>query len=422
MGVTALIGLQWGDEGKGKIVDALSRETEIIVRAQGGATAGHTIRVGGRTRVLHLVPSGMLYPHVTGVIGNGVVVDPIQLMDEVDELSSSGCDVSGRLFVSDRAHLVLPHHRVQDLVQERRRAQGAIGTTGRGIGPAYQDKAARTGIRAIETLDRERLVRLVKKAAAEKAAGFSPEERELLEREMDMDRLVEACTRMAGMVRDTVAWLHEALDGDKDILLEGAQGTMLDIDLGTYPYVTSSNCQVGGLITGSGIAARHVRRVVAVAKAYCTRVGAGPFPTEIDGPEGEAIRSRGREFGATTGRPRRCGWFDAVAARYAVRLNGVDEIALTKTDVLEGRERIRICTAYRIDGRETEVFPAGDALERAEPIYADLPGFQGDLGDVRDAEHMPREVEGLIQTIEGTCGVRVSIVSTGPAREETVLR
>ena len=229
MGVAALIGLQWGDGGKGKIVDALSRETEIIVRAQGGANAGHTIRVGGRTRVLHLVPSGMLYPHVTGVIGNGVVVDPIQLMDEVDELSSSGCDVSGRLFVSDRAHLVLPHHRVQDLVQERRRAQGAIGTTGRGIGPAYQDKAARTGIRAIETLDRDRLVRLVKKAAAEKAAGFSPEERELLEREMDMDRLVEACTRMAGMVRDTVAWLHEALDGDKDILLEGAQGTMLDV-------------------------------------------------------------------------------------------------------------------------------------------------------------------------------------------------
>ena len=422
MPVTALLGLQWGDEGKGKIVDALSGSLDVIVRAQGGANAGHTVTVGGRKRVLHLIPSGMLHPHVVGVIGNGTVVDPLQIVKEIDGLLEEDCDVQGRLWLSERAHLVLPYHKVVDASEEILRGASAIGTTGRGIGPAYQDKAARTGIRAGELRNEGRFLERVRAGLEAKRALLPAELSSKLDEAMVIEELMTARQRLAPMVRDTVAYVHAALDADKALLLEGAQGTMLDLDIGTYPYVTSSNCQMGGMLAGSGLPPRCVDKVIGVAKAYCTRVGEGPFPSEIDGPAGDEIRERGNEFGATTGRPRRCGWFDAVAMRYAVRVNGVSELVITKMDVLSGQPEIEVATSYTGDTGTIEDFPSGDVLDHITPAYRKLPGFEGDLSAARTWNDLPEHSLQLIACIEELLTVKVTMVSTGPNRDELVSR
>jgi adenylosuccinate synthase len=416
------MGLQWGDEGKGKLVDALAGEVDIVVRAQGGANAGHTVISDGQAQVLHLLPSGMLYPEVRGIVGNGVVVDPLQLVIEMRELGAAGHDVRGRLHLSDRAHLVLPYHPALDHAMELLRGEDAIGTTGRGIGPAYMDKAARSGIRAGEMRDRDHFGTRVRTEVADKnrllaAAGAEP-----LDARAVLDSLEEAREELLPYIADTVSLLHREIDGGAAVLLEGAQGALLDLDLGTYPYVTSSNCHVGGLLAGSGLAPRLLGGIVGVCKAYCTRVGSGPFPTEEDGEVGEFLRRRGVEFGATTGRPRRCGWFDAVAVRFAVRTNGVSEIALTKVDVLEGLDEIKVCTGYRIDGELTRDLPAGSALERVEPVYVRLPGFSTPIRRDAGAEGLPAELDALVELIESECGAAVSLVSTGPERSHTVVR
>ena len=421
MPLTALIGLQWGDEGKGKVVDAMSTDVDVVVRAQGGANAGHTVRVGDTERVLHLVPSGMLYPQVTGVIGHGVVVDPLTLAEEIRTLEAEGLGLAGRLHLSDRAHRVLPGHKALDRAQEARLGSGAIGTTGRGIGPAYMDKAARTGIRAGILGDRDAFAREVRRCVGAKNDALRALGAEPLVADQVLAEVAEAAAFLAPLVVDTVPLLHGMLASDRNVLLEGAQGIMLDLDLGTYPYVTSSNCVLGGLLSGSGFPPRAVSRVIGVAKAYCTRVGAGPFPTEDVGPAGEALRTGGREFGATTGRPRRCGWFDAVAVRHAVALNGVDEIVLTKIDVLAGQPRVRVGMAYERAGKPVSGFPA-DGLEDVTVRYEDLPGFDGDLGAARSSADLPPEARRLVDHLSEAAGAPVTRISTGPERTQLVER
>ncbi|MAG55527.1 MAG: adenylosuccinate synthase [Planctomycetes bacterium] len=422
MTVTALIGLQWGDEGKGKIVDATSDAVDVVVRAQGGANAGHTVKVGETSRVLHLVPSGMLYPDTTGVIGNGVVLDPAQLLTELDALAASGHDLEGRLWISDRAHLVLPYHKRMDEALELLRGQSALGTTKRGIGPAYMDKAGRTGIRAGELRDPGLLRARVCEEAASKNRLLASLGTSLVDGEAIADEAVACAARLAPMVRDTVTLVNDAIDADQRVLIEGAQGALLDLDLGTYPFVTSSNCHLGGLLAGCGIPPRAVDRVVGVAKAYCTRVGSGPFPTEDHGEAGQELRDKGHEYGSTTGRPRRCGWLDLVALRWAVRTNGVDEISLTKADVLSGQSVIRVCTGYRLNGEETHTFPGGGDVERAEPVYRDFPGFDGELSEARSYDDLPETLRDVIAFTEDTCKASVTLVSTGPERAQTIRR
>jgi adenylosuccinate synthase len=418
----ALIGLQWGDEGKGKVVDAMSERVDMVVRAQGGANAGHTIRVGDATRVLHLVPSGMLYPEIVGVVGNGVVVDPFVLLRELEGLLEAGYDLTGRLWVSDRAHVVLPYHAEMDEALEHLRGQTALGTTKRGIGPAYMDKAARTGLRMGELRDP---VACAKRVMAEASAKYRLLDALGLPSRVDpaavADRLLAAAERLLPLVADTVSLAHEAVDSGRNVLIEGAQGSLLDLDLGTYPYVTSSSCHTGGLLAGSGLPPRALERVIGVAKAYCTRVGGGPFPSEDLGSRGEEIRRRGTEFGSTTGRPRRCGWLDLVALRWAVRTNGVDEIALTKADVLSGQPEIPVCHAYDLDGVQITAFPA-DGLEGVRPVYRTFPGFDEDLAGIRRFEDLPGSLRDLIGLVEDVCGVPVTLVSTGPERGQTIQR
>lgn len=422
MPVTALIGLQWGDEGKGRVVDAISEKVQLVVRAQGGANAGHTVKVGDRTRVLHLIPSGILHPHVTGVIGNGVVVDPFTLLEEIEDLRKSGCEPRGRLLVSDRAHVVLPWHQEMDRAQEEIRGGRAIGTTGRGIGPAYADKAARSGIRVGDLLDPARGRDRILDEAAAKNRWLAAFDRKPLDAEAVAARVLDALRRLAPFVADTVAFVNDAVDRGQDVLVEGAQGAMLDIDLGTYPYVTSSNCHLGGLLAGSGLPPRAVGRVIGVAKAYCTRVGGGPFPTEDLGPAGAALREKGKEYGATTGRPRRCGWFDGVAARYAVRTNGIDEIVLTKADVLSGQPELKASEAYDLDGTVVRDLPAGERLDRVRPEWRTWPGFAEDLSGIRDAGKLPRPLRDLMAFIEESSGARLSLVSVGPERGQLMRR
>ena len=421
MSVTALLGLQWGDEGKGKVVDAIGEGVDLVVRSQGGANAGHTVRVGDTTRVLHLIPSALLNPSVHGVIGNGVVVDPFTLVKELDGLAASGIAVEERLFLSDRAHLVLPWHQALDAAMEIARGSAAIGTTRRGIGPAYMDKAARTGITAAWLTRPVELAARVRAELEGKNRMLAAFGAESIAADAFLPQLLEAARRLAPRVRDTVALLLDAEDAGQRILIEGAQGALLDLDLGSYPFVTSSNCHMGGLLAGSGLPPRAVTRVIAVAKAYCTRVGAGPFPSEDLTPVGEGIRRRGHEFGSTTGRPRRCGWFDVVAARHAVRTNGVTEIALTKADVLGGEPVVKLCTAYEVDGSITRAFPGG-ALDRARPIYEELPGWPEGIAAHRAAEELPPELLAFIARIEEELALPVTLVSTGPERTQTLLR
>jgi adenylosuccinate synthase len=416
----AVLGAQWGDEGKGKIVDLLTPGFSIVARYQGGHNAGHTVYADGRKFVLRLLPSGILHEGITCVIGNGLVVDPQALFGEIDELAAAGISIGDRLVISDKAHLILPYHRELDLLSEARRGERKIGTTSRGIGPAYEDKIARRGVRVGDLANPSSLAEAVQHNVAARnrlIADSTMDWRQVL------DDLARAWKRMAPWVTDVSLFLARARGARRSIMFEGAQGTLLDIDHGTYPYVTSSNATIGGVCTGLGVGPRAIDTVLGVAKAYTTRVGEGPLPTELSGDIGNRLRETGQEFGAVTGRPRRCGWYDAVAVRYACRVNGLDALALTKLDVLDGLPELKVCTSYRCYGTTLTEMP-GDLAQLAacEPVYETLPGWNAPVSRVRRFEDLPREARAYIARLEEVTGVPAAIVSTGSSREDTILR
>jgi adenylosuccinate synthase len=422
MPVTALIGLQWGDEGKGKVIDALSTKVDVIVRCQGGANAGHTVVVGTDKRVLHLVPSGILFPQVTGIIGNGVVIDPVQLLEEIDALEAAGHPVGTRLVVSERAHVVMPWHKALDRLGEELRGSERIGTTGRGIGPAYADKALRSGIIMADFVNEARFRKLFDTGLEAHNRVLAAHGAKTLFRDAEIAPLLAAGKRLAPLCADAIERLQVAVRDRREVFLEGAQGALLDVDFGTYPFVTSSSTHVGGLLSGCGLPPRRLDRVTGVLKAYCTRVGAGPFPTEEPGGIGERLRERGQEYGATTGRPRRCGWFDAVAARHAIALNGVDDLVLTKADGLTGFDEVKVCVGYRLGGAELASFPLTEKLGRVEPSYRVLPGWSTEFRDARRLEDLPANLQSFIQFLETCLATPISAVSTGPARAQFLRR
>jgi adenylosuccinate synthase len=416
----AVLGAQWGDEGKGKIVDLLTPHFSIVARYQGGHNAGHTVYVNGTKFVLRLIPSGILHPGVTCIIGNGLVIDLPALFSEVDDLTKNGIDVASRLVISDKAHLILPYHRDLDLLAEARRGERKIGTTSRGIGPAYEDKIARRGIRVCDLMDPKGLEQNVRD-------NVMARNRLVQESTMDwrvvFDQLLVHGERLRPWVRDVSLMLAEAMRAGQPILFEGAQGTLLDIDHGTYPYVTSSNATIGGVCTGLGVGPRAISAVMGVVKAYTTRVGEGPLPTELTGEMGNRLRDSGNEYGAVTGRPRRCGWYDAVAVRYGARINGLDALALTKLDVLDGLDRIDICTAYRCGSRTLTEFPSDiRQLAACEPIYESMPGWVSPTKGVRRFEDLPDAARRYIARLEEVSGVRAALVSTGSERDDTIHR
>ena len=421
MPLTILVGAQWGDEGKGKATDRLARRSRYVVRYQGGNNAGHTVLAGGRLLKLHLIPSGVLYEHVTPVIADGVVVDPEVLLDEMDELSARGIDPSG-LKISGNAHLIMPYHLELDKLTERYLGKHSLGTTKRGIGPAYSDKAARIGLR-VQDLTDHRIFR-------EKLAVVLKEKNLLLTKvynrlPLDAEEIAESYLamgqRMAPHIADTSALLYRALRDGDDVLLEGAQGTLLDLDHGTYPFVTSSNAIAGGALTGTGLGPIEVDRVVGVAKAYVTRVGSGPFPTEDTGPAGRQMSSVGQEVGTTTGRARRCGWLDAVLLRYAVRVNGLTELFLTKLDVLSGLPEVRVCTAYRYEGTMYDDFPPHQSIvHRAEPAYEEMESWTEDLRSAARFDDLPAAARKYVERITELTGVPIRFLSVGPDRDQTL--
>ncbi len=416
----AVLGAQWGDEGKGKIVDLLTPHFSIVARYQGGHNAGHTVYATGRKFVLRLLPSGILHDGITCVIGNGVVVDPQALFAEIDELEKAGIAIGDRLRISDKAHLILPYHRELDLLSEARRGERKIGTTSRGIGPAYEDKIARRGVRVGDLANPPSLSEAVQHnvAARNRIIGDST-----MDARQVLDDLARAWERMKPWVTDVSLFLDRARTEGRAIMFEGAQGTLLDIDHGTYPYVTSSNATIGGVCTGLGIGPRGIDGVLGVAKAYTTRVGEGPLPTELTGDIGNRLRETGQEFGAVTGRPRRCGWYDAVAVRYAVRVNGLSALALTKLDVLDGLKDLQVCTAYRCRGAVLTEMP-GDLAQLAacEPVYETLPGWSAPSAGARRYTDLPADAQRYIARLEEITGVPAAIISTGSAREDTIIR
>lgn len=419
MAGVAIVGLQWGDEGKGKIIDCLAADADIIVRFQGGANAGHTIHVGDQKFVLHVVPAGVLYPGKACVIGNGVVIDLKGLVGELEGLEAAGID-TGRVFLSERAHLVFPFHKRLDEARENQRGEGKIGTTKRGIGPCYADKVSRVGLRVVDLYDENRFRRLLKVSLEEKNAiltalyGQEP---------LVFDPLFEEYRALAKTLRrrviDTGKFLDEAIQRNERILYEGAQGVMLDVDHGTYPYVTSSSSSMGGAFSGAGVPPGAIRSPIGVLKAYTTRVGAGPFPTELSGTAAEELRQAGGEYGATTGRPRRCGYLDLVQIRYAVRISGARRLALTKLDVLSGQERLRVAVSYEHEGRITTDFPADlNVLRNVRPIFQDLPGFEADIGAAAGPDDLPPEARDFMRFVEQKVGVPVGFLSTGRQRDQ----
>lgn len=418
---TILIGAQWGDEGKGKIIDVLTERADWIVRAQGGNNAGHTVEVGAERFVLHLVPSGILHAGKRCVVGNGVVLDPVALVEEIQGVAARGFSVEGRLFISDRAHAVFPYHRMLDAQGEARRAKGdQIGTTQRGIGPAYGDKAARFGLRMCDLVDPE-FPALLRTRVEEKNRVLAAMGAPTVAVADVLAATQKAMEVLRPLVCDTIPLLRGAVERGEDVLFEGAQGIMLDIDFGTYPYVTSSNAGSGGACTGSGVPPNRMDRVVGVLKAYTTRVGEGPFPTELFDAAGEELRRVGREFGATTGRPRRCGWFDAVVARHAVATCGVDEWALTKLDVLDGFATLKIGVGYELDGRRIDHFPANvREVARCQPVYEEVPGWRTSTRGAARFADLPDAAKRYVARLEEVTGVPVGILSLGPRREETL--
>ena len=420
MANTILVGAQWGDEGKGKIIDVLTEAADVIVRSQGGNNAGHTVFVGKQKFVLHLVPSGILHKGKRCIIGNGVVVDPIGLVEEIEGLRKLGINAKGRLFLSETAHLVLPYHRELDAQREVLKGRNKIGTTKRGIGPAYGDKAARVGLRVGDLVNPARFEEKLKQRLKEnnevlKALGAKP----------IAFKPVHTAYRAAGdylkpFVANTVTMLHRACLASDNVLFEGAQGTFLDIDHGTYPFVTSSNTTAGGACTGSGMPPNRIDRVVGVMKAYTTRVGEGPLPTE-NAEIADMLHAMGREFGATTGRPRRCGWFDSVATRYAAMVNGIDDLAITNVDGLDTLETIKVCIGYRHSGKRYDCFPSDlEVMAQCQPIYAEFPGWQTSTSAVRDWKKLPRACRNYLNALAELTGARLSIASVGPARDQTM--
>jgi adenylosuccinate synthase len=423
MPATVIVGLQWGDEGKGKTTDFLAEQTALVVRYQGGDNAGHTLMLGDEVFKLHLVPSGILYPHIVPVIGPGVVVNPATLIDELDGLMARGIDVS-RLRASFAAHVILPYHRALDVARENLLARHRVGTTGRGIGPAYEDRASRLGIRLEDLLDESTLRMKLERLLPEKNAVLTALH---ASETFEVEPLVEASLRWGARLQPhlaDVSWLvQDALRRGDHVLLEGAQGTLLDLDHGSYPYVTSSSPIAGGACTGGGLGPRQVDDVFGVMKAYATRVGSGPFPTELEDGVGKGIAERGHEVGTTTGRPRRVGWFDAVSARYAVAINSVNSIMLNKLDILSGVDPIRLCVAYEIDGRRIEAWPSSAALlERAVPIYEDFAGWAEPIHDVRSLAGLPDAARRYVTALEDHAGAPIVLVSVGPERTQTIER
>ena len=421
MRIDVLLGLQWGDEGKGKIVDYLSPRYDIIARFQGGPNAGHTLVLDGVKHVLHTVPSGIFRPSCTNLIGNGVVVDPTILARELDELGAAGVDYAERLLVSEKAHLILPSHRYLDAASEAAKGKAKIGSTLRGIGPTYMDKTGRNGLRVGD---------LARRDFRERYAALKAKHLELVKVYPDFDfdldgeeaAWFEAAERLRALPRvDCAYYLAEALRQGKRVLAEGAQGSMLDIDFGTYPYVTSSNTTTSGVCTGLGVPPAAIGEVIGITKAYCTRVGAGPFPTELHGATGEKLRREGGEFGATTGRPRRCGWIDLPQLRYSVMLNGVTQVTLTKIDVLDAFDEIGVCTHYLVDGRETDVLPYDLTAAEIEPVVRGFRGWGTDLSAVRTLGDLPGAARALVDFVAESIGVPVTIVSTGPERESLLV-
>jgi adenylosuccinate synthase len=418
------VGVQWGDEGKGKVVDILAEHADIVVRYQGGSNAGHTLVVGDEKTVLHQVPSGVLHSGKTCVIGNGVVVDPAALIEEIDALRARGyLEDESLLKISDRAHLIMPYHRAIDQARERLRGEGRIGTTGRGIGPTYEDKMARIGLRFAELIDAQLFADSLRATIEEKNTYL----RTILgEQALDYNHILEQYTqlrvRLAPLVIDASLYLERALAAGRRVLFEGAQGTMLDVDHGTYPYVTSSNTTSAAACTGGGIAPNRITTVVGITKAYTTRVGSGPFPTELLDDLGQKLQHDGEEFGATTGRPRRCGWFDAVVARHAVRLNGLTGLAVTKLDVLTGFKALRVCVAYELDGKRIEEVPASLGIFNAvRPIYEEFPGWDEPLAKARSLDDLPTNARRYLTALEELTATPIFMVSVGARRQDTII-
>jgi adenylosuccinate synthase len=424
MANVVVVGAQWGDEGKGKIVDLLTRDADVVVRFQGGNNAGHTLVVGGEKTVLHLIPSGILHPGKHCVIGNGVVADPEVLVQEIDRLKAKGAfRDDGQLVVSLDAHVIMPWHKAIDIAREQAAGAGKIGTTGRGIGPTYEDKVARRGLRIRDILDETRLARRVRErcpSAREelRRLGATPE----LDEDAIVKRYAELGRRVARYATDVSLWLHRALAQGKSLLFEGAQGTMLDVDHGTYPFVTSSNTVAGNAVVGCGLGPTAVDYVLGISKAYSTRVGGGPYPSELKDETGERLRKIGNEFGATTGRPRRTGWLDALALRFATRVNGLHGIAMTKLDVLTGFEKVKIAVGYRMDGKVLEEMPSDpEVLERCEAVYEELPGWSEKVEGLRTWEDLPPKARTYVKRVETLVGVKVIGISVGAERGETIL-
>jgi adenylosuccinate synthase len=421
MAVQVVVGAQWGDEGKGKIVDMLAEHADIVARYQGGANAGHTVCIGEREYVLHLIPSGIFHPHITCIIGNGVVIDPSALLDEIAQLEAAGINIKGRLLISHNAHMIMPYHKLLDTIREQ--GAGKIGTTGRGIGPAYIDKFMRSGIKIVDLLNSDVL--------AAKLTANIDEKNQILtkvygETKIDVERLIteyqEFDKKIDEYVTDTALYLHEALGQKKRVIAEGAQGALLDVDHGTYPFVTSSNPTSGGACTGLGIPPTAVNSIVGIVKAYCTRVGNGPFPTELLDGTGERLRSLGHEFGATTGRPRRCGWFDAVAMRYSAMVNGIERIAITKLDVLDSFDEIKVCVGYEYDGKRLKTFPTDPkSLLHITPVYESYEGWKHPIGDVRSYGDLPANARRYVEALARLCDTPLWIISVGPRRDQTVI-
>jgi len=422
-GKTAVVvGAQWGDEGKGKIVDVLSERFKIVARYSGGHNAGHTVTIHGKKFILQLIPCGVLREGCRGVIGNGVVLDPFAFMKEVDALCATGVKVDGNLFISNRAHVILPYHRMIELAAENAPGRVKIGTTSRGIGPAYSDKMARSGLRVQDLLDKTLLQKHIENACREKNtiahALFNSEP-------LDPDKMyadyAEISDRVAPFVADTALLLNNAIAAGESVMFEGAQGTMLDIDHGTYPFVTSSSATSGGAATGTGVPPNAISMVAGVTKAYCTRVGGGPFPTELNDEMGEALRKKGNEYGAVTGRPRRTGWLDLPLLRYSNMINGTGWLVVTKLDVLDDLTEIAVCVGYKIDGKQTPEIPAqASGFERIEPIYTNLPGWNSQTFGISSYDQLPAQAKSYLAFIERETGAKVGIVSTGPDREQTI--
>ncbi|MHB8125070.1 MAG: adenylosuccinate synthase [Desulfitobacteriaceae bacterium] len=423
MAAVVLIGAQWGDEGKGKITDFLAEKANMIVRSQGGNNAGHTVVVNGEEFKLHLIPSGILYPNKTCVIANGVVIDPAVLLQELSYLAERGI-VTDKLLISSNAHIIMPYHRLLDGLEENARGTDKIGTTKRGIGPAYMDKTARTGIRMIDLIDTDEFAAKLRRNLAEKNTLLTKVyAAEALDFEEIYQEYLGYAEKLRKYVTDSSVAIHQTIKAGNKVLFEGAQGTLLDLDHGTYPFVTSSYPIAGGACTGAGVGPTQIDRVVAVIKAYTTRVGEGPFPTELMDEIGERIQKLGFEFGTTTGRSRRCGWYDAVIARYAVRINGISDFAITKLDVLTGLDTLKICVGYNAQGQRIDEFPQSQKiLRQCEPIYEEMPGWQEDITQVKKFEDLPKNAQNYIHRLEELSGVPATIVAVGPGREQTIVR